>query len=32
MAERDGVDLILEQWRNERPELDPSPIGVIGRI
>jgi len=32
VAERDGVDLILEQWRRERPELDPSPIGVIGRI
>ena len=32
MAERDGVDLILEQWRRERPDLDPSPIGVIGRI
>lgn len=32
MAERDGVDLIIEQWRRERPELDPSPIGVIGRI
>jgi DNA-binding MarR family transcriptional regulator len=29
---RDGVDLILEQWRRERPELDHSPIGVIGRI
>jgi DNA-binding MarR family transcriptional regulator len=28
----DGVDLILEQWRRERPDLDPSPIGVIGRI
>ena len=32
MAERDGVDTILEQWRRERPDLDPSPIGVIGRI
>ena len=32
MTERDGVDLILEQWRRERPELDSSPIGVIGRI
>jgi DNA-binding MarR family transcriptional regulator len=32
MPERDRVDLILEQWRAERPELDPSPIGVIGRI
>ena len=32
MADRDGVDLILEQWRRERPDLDHSPIGVIGRI
>ena len=32
MTERDGVDEIIEQWRKERPELDPSPIGVIGRI
>jgi DNA-binding MarR family transcriptional regulator len=32
VPERDGVDLILEQWRRERPELDHSPIGVIGRI
>lgn len=32
MTERDGVDLILEQWRKERPDLDPSPIGVVGRI
>src|SRR4051794_8662035 len=29
---RDGVDVILEQWQRERPELDPSPIGVVGRI
>ena len=29
---RDGVDEIIERWRVERPELDPSPIGVIGRI
>jgi DNA-binding MarR family transcriptional regulator len=32
VAERDGVDAILEQWRRERPELDHSPIGIIGRI
>jgi DNA-binding MarR family transcriptional regulator len=32
VAEKDGVDLIIEQWRRERPELDPSPIGVIGRM
>jgi DNA-binding MarR family transcriptional regulator len=32
MTERDGVDLIIEQWRRERPDLDSSPIGIIGRI
>jgi DNA-binding MarR family transcriptional regulator len=32
VPERDGVDTILEQWRRERPDLDSSPIGVIGRI
>ena len=32
MPERDGVDLIIEQWERERPELDSSPIGVVGRI
>jgi DNA-binding MarR family transcriptional regulator len=32
VAEKDGVDLIIEQWRRERPDLDPSPIGVIGRM
>jgi len=32
MADTDGVDVILEQWRRERPELDAAPIGVIGRI
>jgi DNA-binding MarR family transcriptional regulator len=32
MSDRDGVDEILEQWRAARPDLDASPIGVIGRI
>jgi DNA-binding MarR family transcriptional regulator len=32
MTERDGVDAILEQWRSERPDLDPSPIGIVGRV
>ncbi len=32
MPEQDGVDLIIGQWRRERPELDHSPIGVVGRI
>jgi DNA-binding MarR family transcriptional regulator len=32
MADTDGVDAILDQWKRERPDLDTSPIGVIGRI
>ncbi len=32
MARQDGVDRIIEQWGRERPDLDVSPIGVIGRI
>jgi DNA-binding MarR family transcriptional regulator len=30
--ERDAVDLILEQWAVERPDVDVSAIAVIGRI
>jgi DNA-binding MarR family transcriptional regulator len=32
MADTDGVDVILQQWQRERPDLDTSPIGVIGRV
>jgi DNA-binding MarR family transcriptional regulator len=28
----DAVDRILEQWAAERPDLDASPMGIIGRI
>ena len=28
----DAVDAILDQWRRERPDLDPAPMGVFGRI
>jgi DNA-binding MarR family transcriptional regulator len=28
----DAMDVILEQWARERPDLDCSPMGVIGRI
>ncbi|WP_329000618.1 MarR family transcriptional regulator [Kribbella sp. NBC_00709] len=28
----DHVDLVLEQWRARRPDLDASPMGVIGRL
>jgi len=31
-AARDHVARILEQWRAERPDLDPSPMGLIGRL
>ncbi|MFD6157943.1 MarR family winged helix-turn-helix transcriptional regulator [Nocardia sp. NPDC060256] len=30
--EPDAVDHIVSQWRTERPDLDPSPMQVIGRI
>ena len=32
MSEHDGVDQIIEQWERERPELDHSPIGIVGRL
>ena len=28
----DHVDLVQQQWARERPDLDVSPIGVIGRL
>jgi DNA-binding MarR family transcriptional regulator len=28
----DAVDRILEQWQDVRPDIDSSPIGVIGRL
>jgi len=28
----DHVDLVLEQWRARRPDLDATPMGVIGRV
>ncbi len=31
-ATPDHVDRIVEQWTLERPDLDPSPIRIIGRI
>lgn len=27
-----GIEQILEQWRRERPDLDVSPMAVIGRL
>jgi DNA-binding MarR family transcriptional regulator len=32
MQKPDAVDVILQQWRRELPDLDTSPMGPIGRI
>lgn len=32
MTEPDHVARLIEQWRRERPDLDVSPMGVIGRL
>lgn len=29
---RDAVDLVVEQWARARPDLDPSPMRVLGRL
>ena len=31
-SQKDPVDRILEQWGRERPDLDVTPMGIIGRI
>jgi DNA-binding MarR family transcriptional regulator len=28
----DAIEIFLTEWRRERPDLDPSPTGVVGRI
>ncbi|MGH3712953.1 MAG: MarR family winged helix-turn-helix transcriptional regulator [Micromonosporaceae bacterium] len=28
----DAVDLLLQEWARERPDVDCSPIGVVGRV
>lgn len=30
--ERDSVDLFIEQWNRQRPDLDPSALGVVSRV
>jgi DNA-binding MarR family transcriptional regulator len=32
MSQRDPVDVIVAQWQHERPDLDSSTMGIIGRI
>lgn len=31
-GQRDEVDEIVDQWRRQRPDVSPEPIGVFGRI
>ncbi|MFI9817805.1 MarR family winged helix-turn-helix transcriptional regulator [Saccharothrix variisporea] len=31
-AERDAVDELTDQWRDERPDVDVSPMHVVGRV
>lgn len=31
-AKRDRIEVILEQWNREHPEIDTLPMGVVGRI
>lgn len=29
---KDHVDIVLAQWRKERPDINPSPMGISGRL
>lgn len=31
-ADRDAVDDLLDAWKEVRPDLDPSPLAVVGRV
>jgi len=31
MAKQDSIALFMAEWRRERPDLDPWPLGIIGR-
>ncbi|NRA67212.1 MAG: MarR family transcriptional regulator [Pseudobacteriovorax sp.] len=32
MSQNDVVDLAMDQWRQEEPSLDPSPMGITSRL
>jgi DNA-binding MarR family transcriptional regulator len=29
---RDSIAVFLDEWRRERPDLDPAPLGLLGRL
>jgi DNA-binding MarR family transcriptional regulator len=31
MNDRDSIDTFITQWKKERPDLDPWPVGILGR-
>lgn len=32
MGMQDAIDRLIGQWHQERPDLDPTPMGVVGRV
>ncbi|MFO0802614.1 MAG: MarR family transcriptional regulator [Gemmataceae bacterium] len=32
MASPDAIDTLLDAWRTARPDLDPAPLGLVGRV
>lgn len=32
MPQKDRLDQIMEDWKRERPDLDPAPMGIFGRV
>jgi DNA-binding MarR family transcriptional regulator len=32
MGSPDAIDTLLEAWRSARPDLDPAPLGLVGRV
>ena len=32
MESPDAIDLLMDAWREARPDLNPSPLGIVGRV
>jgi DNA-binding MarR family transcriptional regulator len=31
-GKKDSIDVLVSEWRRERPDLDPSPVAILGRL
>ncbi len=31
-VQRDSIDILVDEWRRERPDLDASPVAILGRL